>query len=544
MQLRIFIHALALLLAGISVARGEDLASAPGWTLTRVEQQRADDDYSLGDGRIYFALKPPDQRPAITVDGRTADRLRSGEAGAEATYGGTARGGSQSKEEEFVYGNKNNGLVLPEPPNSTLTAADGRRDEPVAQAEPPRPQSSGSSDSSFSGLGTGGSVASTRSSSASSSPPPSRNTSAASSPPSASSGADTSAASAGPAPTRNPADQAMAEQATRADAKVGLFAGGIAANNEAAGFGVSKAEKSKEGDKDKDFIIWPNGDPNDKKDNKDGDTCQKTVRKNFDRPGYFRVEGTKGCPTLKVHVWGAGGGKGGVLDGNHIGGKGGAGAWVYTQGTVDVSRYDVVVLVGSQGKDASGTAGGAASNVGGGGRGGSSETGLGGGGGGGASGVFLVDRSRHGPTDMPIDIDKAIAIAAGGGGGSATGARGGEGGVAKGGGLGGTDKGPGPGEGNGTSGVSMTGGHGGNGTGANAGGGGGGGGLFGGGGGGSSASEESSAAPGGGGSSFYRFLDRYDAKAGSGDNPGGKDVSERGHAGEPGHHGRVILEFY
>ncbi len=544
--MRHLLLSLAVLLAA-PLAWAEELASAPGWSLTKIEQQKEEGDYSYGDGRVYFALKPPDQRPAVTIDARTADRLRAGEVAAEIAYGGTSNkaAGSQDQGEEFVYGNKNNGIVMPDPITSTLTTADGRKDPPVAAAEEPKRSSASTSESSLSGLGSGES--SFKSYAGSSQPPPSaqkNNASGASAPP-PSAGAEAATAAAGGTPIRNPAEQAQAEQARPVDANVGLFSGGVTANNAAAGFGVSKAEKSEEGS-EKDFVVWPNGDPN--SDNANKPSCPQTTRRVLDKPGLTRIEGRKGCPILKVYVWGAGGGYGGAnQEGSQVGGRGGPAAYVFTQGTVDVSKFDVIVLVGAEGRNAVGPKGGSDSAFGGGGAGGNSETGAAGGGGGGFSGVFLVDRSKYGPTDLPIDADKAIAIAAGGGGGSGSGSRGGEGGVLKGGGANGaTDKAPGPGIGNGGSGVFMLGGQGGNAMGDAAGGGGAGGGYFGGGGGSGSDATLSGgdSGSGGGGSSFYRFLDNFQAQPGSGSKPGGADHSERGKAGEPGYPGKVILEFY
>lgn len=529
---------LAILLAG-PVARAEDIPSAPGWSLTKIQQQKADDDYSYGDGKVYFALKPPDQRPAVTIDSRTADRIRAGEASVEGIYGGQAKGAAGPKaDEEYVYGNKSNGLVLPDPITSTLTVSDGRPAEPTvaidaSAASRPRSSSGGSS---LPGLSGSSSSGSSRKTYAASSPPPPRNSSAASAPPPAGGGAEAPAAPSGPS-IRNPADEAVASQQKPVDANKGPAIAPIAANNQAAGFGVTKAEKGKD-DKDKNFVVWPNGEPG--ANNNGKPYCGLTVRKMFDKPGITRIPGKDGCPTLKVHVWGAGGGKGAGSPA-----KGGPGAYVFTQGVVDVAKFDVVVVVGGEGKDAVDGKGGSDSSFGGGGKGGDSEGGGGGGGGGGGfSGVFLIPRDT--PEDkMPLDPDKAIAIAAGGGGSSPTGEVGGVGGVNKGGGTNGaTDRAPGPGNGNGGFGASLLGGQGGAGEGANHAGGGGGGGLFGGGGGGGGTSLEGPSSAGGGGSSFYRFLDKFEAKPGTGGKPGNDGHSERGRAGDPGTPGKVILEFY
>ncbi len=521
-------------------ARAEELASAPGWSLNKIQQEKADNDFSYGDSRVYFSLKPPDQRPAITIDARTADRLRSGEASAEGTYGGQNQQSAQkNSDEEFVYGNKGNGLVVAEPVASTLTAADGRKDFelPASSSGASRPRSS-SSDLSLGGLSSGGEgslktygAAATRNSSAASAPPP------------ATSG--TPPPAGGDRPIQDPRVIAAAQNVAPADPIQGSFQGGISAANEAGGFAIKK--KDKDGkvikEKDKNFIVWPNGEPG-SAGNKA--VCGKSIRKVFDLPTIERFKVPSGCRTISVRAWGGGGGSGGMDEEGNLqaGGNGGGGAFVYTSGIVDVSKFDVVVVVGGAGGHARGPRGGDPGFISGG-KGGSSEGApSGGGGGGGYSGVFLVERSKVDADEMPIVVENAIVIAAGGGGGSASGEGGGAGGITKGGGNGATQAGGGLGAGNGSGGVSLMGGDGGNSEGVNGAGGGGGGGLFGGGGGGASTTLEGSSSAGGGGSSFYRFLDNFETGTASGPQAGNKDFRDRGKAGDAGKPGKVILEFY
>lgn len=245
---------------GAVSARAEELASAPGWSLNRIVQEKADNDFSYGESRVFFALKPPDQRPAVTIDSRAADRLRSGEATAESLYGGQAPRPSQNKDEEFVYGNKSNGLVVAEPVLSTLTAADGRSDAafevPVAESS----RSSSSSSSSGSSLGelSSGSSSSSRAFGGPSEAPPSHNASAASAPPPVA------------GPPAGGGDRAVVDARVIANEQAKILAPvvpatttGMSAKNEAGGFGIKPKDMDGKEQKDKKSfeIVWPNGDP-------------------------------------------------------------------------------------------------------------------------------------------------------------------------------------------------------------------------------------------------------------------------------------------
>lgn len=78
----------ALLLLADS-AWADPIPKAPGWSLDQIEQE---EEGSYGDGASYFSLKPPDHRPAITIDYSTAKKLRTSEAKPEEVYGGAASG--------------------------------------------------------------------------------------------------------------------------------------------------------------------------------------------------------------------------------------------------------------------------------------------------------------------------------------------------------------------------------------------------------------------------------------------------------------------
>ena len=126
------------------------------------------------------------------------------------------------------------------------------------------------------------------------------------------------------------------------DKKVGLAASGVAVSNVASGFGV-EVPKSKE---DKDFVIWPEGDPATKKPNEiPKSKCENTSARTFDKPETKRLAVPRGCIGVRVRAWGAGGGSGAS------GGDGGGAAYVYTEGEIDPAKHDVIVVVGGPGGD-------------------------------------------------------------------------------------------------------------------------------------------------------------------------------------------------
>jgi hypothetical protein len=531
-----FAIAAALVFAGLE-ARGEDLYSAPGWSLNRVVEQNTEEN-TYADARVYYALKPPDGRPAVTVDSRTADRLRSGEANAEAIYSGEANK-NKKEDEEFVYGNHGNGIVMAEPVNSTLTAEEGRKDTPP----PPAPKvarrsadSTGSPFAGFQGLSSGAGHATAAKALAM------QNGSGASAPgpatalPGAADEAAAAAAGGGPDPVADPRKIASADDPVSQDTGK-AFAGGVNAGNEPGGFGMGKTSTST----DTNFILWPNGDPETTPPPK----CVATAAKTYDHALIERLTIPKGCTHVRVRAWGAGGGAGSMgNDGSIAGSDGGGGAYAYTDGAIDPAKYDLVVVVGGPGGDGRGSEGGAPGFPSGG-KGGSG--GKAGGGGGGYSGLFLVERSRFpNQEEHPVFMELAVAVAAGGGGGAADlGQGGGVGGVDRGGGdAGASGSQGGKGLGNGQDGSALRGGDAGEGKNGFGGGGGGGGGFFGGGGGTGADAEGFLSSGGGGGSTFVRFLDTGVEKAGNGTRGGNTDFIPRGKAGDAGHSGLVILEIY
>lgn len=62
----------------------------PGWTLERIqaEEEKTDDGTHVYARTGYFSLKPPDKRPAVSINNGVAGKLRGGELGPEAAYNG------------------------------------------------------------------------------------------------------------------------------------------------------------------------------------------------------------------------------------------------------------------------------------------------------------------------------------------------------------------------------------------------------------------------------------------------------------------------
>jgi hypothetical protein len=84
-----FLAISALLLLSLE-ALADPIPKSPGWSLSQIEQETEENSY--GDGNVYFSLKPPDHRPAITIDYSTAKKLRSQEVKPEFVYSGNSDG--------------------------------------------------------------------------------------------------------------------------------------------------------------------------------------------------------------------------------------------------------------------------------------------------------------------------------------------------------------------------------------------------------------------------------------------------------------------
>src|SRR5690606_23159563 len=117
-------------------ASGEPLTHFIGWSMTKIEQEAPVEDGTYTTRPDFYSLKPPGDRPAVTIDSRTASALRSGQANPETAYGRSAApvGGSESSEDEYVYGAANSQIVQAEPIESTLPSDQRSRESTASQA--------------------------------------------------------------------------------------------------------------------------------------------------------------------------------------------------------------------------------------------------------------------------------------------------------------------------------------------------------------------------------------------------------------------------
>jgi hypothetical protein len=575
---------LAILLISPHV-KAEPLEHFPGWSVDRIAAAAEEGTYERGPE--FYSLTPPDGRPAVTIDGRIASGLKRGQGNPEDAYGRKTAAASTKQEEEYVYGASNNGYVIAELPESTA---------PGAGISPPVPKPQGIvSSPGFSARPAPSSPAASSASSRlpASSPsyrsdPPSQTASAPAGP-----AYDSASASAGGAPAAasaplRPIEVAKAEEdlnfssressiaangikmagaaAAEKDAKVakGSSEGGgtgLVASREPQGLGFETAAEKKKAqqrqakaDKKKAEEYQAKNMP---------EPCE-SLNKHYVDPGITRVKVPEGCRLVYVTAWGGGGGNGPQT-------SGGGGALANGSGKFDAAKYDLLVVVGAAGGETANQRPGLGGFPGGG-TGGASSTAPGGGGGG-YSGVFKVAKNS---AANEILTANALALAGGGGGGSGRGRNGEAGGHAGSGGgeaLRGGDGGAGlthPGcqatygapEGQcyistpsnnsdqGPSQELVARDHG------SAGGGGGGGGIQGGGGGVGAAWEaengngaysaggSSSSAAGGKGGSSVVNMDNNILEGGNGVIPGFQYYPDRGDAGSPGRHGKVILQYY
>lgn len=598
------VFSLLFLLCLSGLAHAEELENFPGWSISKIPQEAAEDgSYQMRPD--FFSLTPPDGKPAVSIDARTASALRSGQSNPLDVYAKKTSPAAEGEGEQYVYGASSNGYVQSGAGESSASSgsasasATGQVESGVVSAPTTSYQSS-------SAPGAFASASAPMKSSAGAALPPAAATSS-SRAPASSIAAQANDIAASVAAAQTPASQVASANAapvkpgavekTEADrnfssavsgaaakgvsvssgksaesdevAKVsdGGTGFGVAANSTAQGMGFKKTKDSKRstasGSESADADR-----PADKAYDKPEEVppCEG-LEKTFSTPGQYKLKVPRGCTLLTAAAWGGGGGSG-----EHT--SGGGAAFANGAGKFDGKKYDVIVVVGAAGGDASGSKAGLGGYPGGG-AGGSSSNAPGGGGGG-YSGVFLVEKSGG----DSINAGKALVIAGGGGGGSG-GSNGhrwnSEGARGKNGDAGGTQAG-GP-KGNGEDGSSLKGGDGGNGydypncsrsqqssvdsctivedNGGEHGGGsqrqvprdylsvGGGGGGAGmkGGGGGSGAAAQGQASGGGGGSSMSK-MENTIVEGGNGVNVGFHHYPDRGDAGSPGRHGKVIFSYY
>lgn len=441
----------------------EELANHPGWTLTLIRAESDDGSY---DERQFFTLRPPDGRPAVTVDYGTASRLKKGGMEAEAAY--TAAGGgaertaeaasrNSSQDGEYVYDSSNRGFVQADPLLSTAPSDERPElaaEHPVHPVHPEHPihpvyPEGTAFGSTMAGHSSGAFSAAPFNSPAPHPAPPSRAPAAATTIPDL-------PAPPPPAPLAGdvpppPAPHSIPPPPVSAAPPVGVAAGagkdyelylggdpaqrkpaaapapgvsGLVANNRAQGFGIKPPENSGTGTqgsqrsgttKEIEEIVPP---------------CTPG-RKVYTSATLERINLPRGCHVVMITAWGAGGGAGYSPPSTEEygwyqqqNGPGGAGAFVSASGDVDARKYDLVVVVGAAGESArQGKAG--KGGFPGGGDGGSSSMAPGGGGGG-FTGVFLVEKEMGGKLMRHAN---ALMIAAGGGGGAGRGPGGGGAGI-------------------------------------------------------------------------------------------------------------------
>lgn len=485
-----------------SLANGLD--SYPGWSLSKIEIEAEEGTY---DQRVFFSLKPPDGRPAVTIDGSTAARIRNGVATPEAIYGSRAdtagNGANASSEgEEFVYSASNSQIVVAEGPSENApvpeSPAEPKEERTVSSSSP---MAFGSLPPASAGMDSGGQ--SSESEKYTPAPKPAPVASSVANEQSKVASGETAANPAArvlpvrpglPEPKRELAEAKTGEeQEEEKDNESDPKLSAIKTNSAPTGFGFKSKEQREKEEAEAKLPPAP---------------CQPG-EKVFDKADRIRVNIPKTCTNVFVTVWGAGGGSGysgtresGGENSNTItvrGGSGGGGAFVNGYGTFDAAKYDLVVVVGEAG--VSGKAptrreirderfpyrNNDNDNV----RyeyvGGNDAEG------GGLSGVYLVSKGGQGTSTSP---DKALVVAGGGGGGKNYNGTGGA-----------------PGEGHqGKTGGEYSGGQGG---------------LRG----------------GAGGASFAK-LGQGSIEGGNGSRAGFYYYPERNKAGDPGRDGKVILKYF
>lgn len=139
--------ALCLFLA-CAPANAESLESYPGWTMEKIQPPA---DGTMTARPDYYGLTPPDKRPPISIDGRTAQGLRAGQLSPENVYKGAAAK-PEAEPEEFVYGAQNNGWVKADTVKFTTSFPDaesesGERDSSGGSSSFPSPSSVAQSNS-------------------------------------------------------------------------------------------------------------------------------------------------------------------------------------------------------------------------------------------------------------------------------------------------------------------------------------------------------------------------------------------------------------
>lgn len=437
-------------------AWAEELEHFPGWKINKIEQAEQEDG-SISTGPEYYGLTPPDERPPVSVDARTARALKAGEAQPEEVYGRLAaksgKSEGQAAGETYEYSAGNNGFVQADTIASTLP---GYVPEPAVARAPLKRggQSFGAGDTgSFGGSGasmaggygggsdySSGSYGASAGSSGSAGYPGSSSYTGGGSEGGMSNALKSAAAAASPAAAQAEAKakasqigSAAKDQGTLAsnglNVKSGFDAIGSGGTGTTGGTGGTGGKNGRTLASDDDDAPPP--------------PCNKG-RFVYDKPTHVRVKLPIGCGLIHISAWGGGGGSG--LQTYRSGGRdgtdtvrevpGSGASFMSTSWEIDARKYDLIVVVGDPGgkaqqktatvKDPSGDHAGATKTVTtfAGGEGGGpdgKDGGSGGGGGGGFSGVFLAPKSD---SSNSLNKNRAMAVANGGGGGGSGGAGG------------------------------------------------------------------------------------------------------------------------
>jgi hypothetical protein len=415
------------LLAVLPIAASSSgLESYPGWSLQKIQNEGEDGTY---DQRVFYSLTPPDGRPAITIDGRSASRLQAGQTSPEDLYGRRANAKTEDAEEgdEFVYSSSNSKVVVAEGPSEQAKVAEEK------PAEKEEAKSSTPLAAAFSSSSTFNAQPVAQGASSGSSAPSSGSTTSSGSSTSGASANESSASAENTAPVaprvlpvrpglpEPKRDIAQADKSDQSDSEDddsevgGVKASNIKTTGGATGLGFKSKEEKEQEQKEASLPPPP---------------C-KAGEKVIDKAAVVRVAIPKGCNNIFVTVWGAGGGRGysgtretGGGDNARTvevrGGSGGGGAFVNGYGSIDSLKYDVVLVVGEGGNDGVAPTRRVVQD----GRsnfgtrddrdveyeyvGGSNSTG------GGLSGLYIIGKSNQSKSTPP---DMALVVAGGGGGG-------------------------------------------------------------------------------------------------------------------------------
>lgn len=425
-------------------AWAEELEYFPGWKINKIEQAE-NEDGSISSGPEYYGLTPPDERPPVSIDARTARALKAGEAQPEEVYGKLAgksgkSEGTAAAGETYEYSAGNNGFVQADTINSTLP---GYVAEPVASRNGFRRggDSFGAGDTASYGS-SGSSVAGGYAVSDYEGAP--QGGYAGANPSSGSEGSVTSAlksAAGAASPAATQASARAKQLALNSSSPSSLASSGL---NVKSGFDAlssgGKGTSGGSGSGGKDGRT-PASDDEDAP----PPPCNKG-RFVYEKSTHVRVKLPIGCGLIHMSAWGAGGGSGlqiyqsggrddsGTQSVREISGSGAS--FMSTSWEIDARKYDLIVVVGDPGgkakqkttvvKDDSNDGGGTRTVItleggDGGGPDGKDGAAGGGGGGGGYSGVFLVAKND---TSTTVNKSRAMVVAAGGSGGGNGGAGG------------------------------------------------------------------------------------------------------------------------